>query len=211
MRKFLILAFVFCSFTVCAIAQDTTTLIYPTEAADSELDNSSPAKRITPPAREETEVDPVTPLGQIRAVIESLETLETQQKTLLDTVGRLRLDENDSLLPLLERGSKERATIGENVSAISVKIDAIQKTTADLRASVEAVQKTAASIERIRTSRWTDRAVIAILALVLIQIAWKVGGSIVVAIKARAARFRELAAAYELARQQLAEKETTKQ
>lgn len=194
MRRFLILAFVFCTFTVGAVAQDTTTLIYPTEAADSELDNSSPAKRITPPTREETEVDPVTPLGQIRAVIESLENLETQQKTLLDAVGKIRNDKNDSLLPLIERGARERDAIGANVTAIAAKIDAIAQTTADLRATVESVEKTAASIERIRTSRWTDYAVGVILALVLIQLVWKVGAVVVDGIKRRAAQYQEFAA-----------------
>ena len=58
----------------------------------------------------------------------------------------------------------------------------------------EAVQKTAASVERIRTSRWTDAAVVAILALVLIQLVWKVGAIVVDGVKRRAAQYQEFAA-----------------
>ncbi|MBR5757176.1 MAG: hypothetical protein IKX88_01105, partial [Thermoguttaceae bacterium] len=93
---------------------DTTKLVYPMLAADTELDNSSPAKRITPPVREDVEYDPVTPIGQIRAIIDTLNTLETQQNALIDTVGKLRLDENKDLFPLLERGAKNQESIGTN-------------------------------------------------------------------------------------------------
>lgn len=196
-------------------AQETTTLVYPTAAADTELDNSTPAKRITPPIREESEYDPVTPIGQIRAIVDTLNTLETQQNALIETVGKLRLDENKDVLPILERSSRNQDAIGTNVNAlldstkgIAVKIDSLAKTTADLRATVESVQKTAASVERIRTSRWTDFAVIAILALVIVQIIWRVVSSLVGWVKARAERWHEMAAAYELAKQQLAAKET---
>lgn len=198
-------------------AQETTTLVYPAAAADTELDNSTPAKRITPPIREETEYDPVTPLGQIRAIIDTLNTLETQQNALIDTVGKLRLDENKDVLPILERGAKNQDAIRLNVETIldsskniAAKIDTLQTTMADLRATVESVEKTAASVERIRTSRWTDYAVIAILALVIVQLVWRVGASVVGWIKGRAARVQELMAALEVAKQQLAEQKADK-
>ena len=192
-------------FAAPCFGEEPTMLIYPTAAADTELDNSTPAKRITPPVREDGEYDPITPIGQIRGIVETLNTLETQQSALLDTVGKLQLGENKDLLPLIERGAKQGDAIGANVTAIAAKIDAIAQTTADLRASIESVQKTAASIERIRTSRWTDAAVLVILALVLIQIACKLISAIVGWARSRAERWSELAQAYELAKQQIAE------
>lgn len=187
-------------------AQETTTLVYPAAAADTELDNSTPAKRITPPIREETEYDPVTPLGQIRAIIDTLNTLETQQSALIDTVGKLRLDENNDFLPILERGAKNQDAILDSTKSISAKIDALQTTMADLRATVESVEKTAASVERIRTSRWTDYAVVAILALVLTQLIWRVGSVVASGIKRRAAQYQEFSAF--IREKQLAEKES---
>lgn len=198
-----ILTFVIATFISSAtvFSQEITTLVYPAEAADTELDNSTPAKRITPPVREDTEYDPVTPIGQIKAIVDTLNTLEANQNALIETVRKLGLDENKEVLPILERGARAQDAIGTNVETllesskgIASKIDSLQKTTADLRASVEAVQKTAASVERIRTSRWTDFAVVAILALVLIQLAWKVGAVVVAGIKRRAAQYQEFAA-----------------
>ena len=195
------------SASVYAEDNDTTKLVYPMLAADTELDNSSPAKRITPPIREDAEYDPVTPIGQIRAIIDTLNTLETQQNALIETVGKLRLDENKDLFPLLERGAKNQDAILESSKSIATKIESLQATMADLRATVESVEKTAASVEKIRTSRWTDYAVIAILALVIVQLVWRVGASLVGWIKGRAARVQELMAALEVAKQQLAAKE----
>ena len=176
-----------------ALAADdkTTTLIYPAPAAEIELDNSTPAKRATPPVREESEFDPVTPLGQIRAVKDSLDRQETaieELKSELKKSARTLSDDEgflsrfNSLFPLIERtaaeGEETKAnveTLAKTTDGIAAKIDALQKTTENLRATVEAAQKTAASVERIRTSRWTDFAVIAILAVVVLQL----GGRIV--------------------------------
>ena len=182
---------------------NAVTLVYPMTAAQTELDDSTPAKRTTPPVREADEYDPVTPIGQIRGIVETLNKLETQSDALVETVGKLQIDDK-GILPILERGARNQDAIGTNVEnllesskGIAAKIDALQKTTADLRATVESVEKTAASIERIRTSRWTDYAVIAILTLVLIQVVWRVGGTIYNGLKARAERWRVMVAAYE--------------
>lgn len=189
-------------FSASALADDNDSiqLIYPMSAADTELDNSTPAKRVTPPIREESEYDPITPIGQIKAIVDTLTRLEAQSDALVETVGKLQIDDK-GILPILERSSRNQDAIGTNVETIlesskgvAAKIDAIQKTTENLRASVEAVQKTAASVERIRTSRWTDAAVVAILALVLIQLVWKVGAVVVDGVKRRAAQYQEFAA-----------------
>lgn len=188
-------------FTAAATSQETTTLVYPTAAADTELDNSTPAKRITPPVREDSEYDPVTPIGQIKGVLDGLDTVQSQNAAIIELVGKLQTLDSRDVVGLLERGAKDRAAIGSNVDSIlatsqniAAKIDALQKTTADLRATVEVLQKTAASVEKIRTSRWTDYAVVTILALVLIQLVWKVGSVVVDGIKRRAAQYQEFAA-----------------
>ena len=179
------------SIALAADENKTTTLVYPAPAAEIELDNSTPAKRATPPVREESEFDPVTPLGQIQAVKGALDRIEAAQeevknelrksaRTLSDDEGFL--SRFNSLFPLIERtaaeGEETKAnveTLAKTTDGIAAKIDALQKTTENLRATVEAAQKTAASVEKIRTSRWTDFAVIAILAVVVLQL----GGRIV--------------------------------
>lgn len=207
---------VFCFVLAAVIAapafadDESVQLIYPMAAADTELDNSTPAKRITPPVREDAEYDPVTPIGQIRGIVETLNKLEAQQDSLLETVGKLQLGENKDLLPLLERGAKSQDEIGANVKAIGTKIETLQKTISDLRATVESVEKTAASVEKIRTSRWTDYAVIAILALVLIQLIWRACSSIIAIIKSRAQKWQEMVAAYEYMNQRSEEPKETK-
>ena len=178
------------AFALGADDDKTTTLVYPAPAAEIELDNSTPAKRATPPVREESEFDPVTPLGQINAVKGALDRIEAAQeevkselkksaRTLSDDEGFL--SRFNALFPLIERtaaeGEETKAnveTLAKTTDGIAAKIDALQKTTENLRATVEAAQKTAASVEKIRTSRWTDYAVLAILALVLLQLGTRV-------------------------------------
>lgn len=176
-------------------------LVYPITAADTELDDSTPAKRTTPPVREADEYDPVTPIGQIRGILDNLNALREQNAALLERVGALQIGENRDVIGALERGFRNQETIGTNVDAliessksIGAKIETIQKTTDNLRASLESIQKTAASVEKIRTSRWTDYAVGVILALVIVQLVWKVGAVVVDGIKRRAAQYQEFAA-----------------
>lgn len=202
----------------------TTTLVYPAPAAEIELDDSTPAKRATPPVREETEFDPVTPLGQIRAVKESLDRLEAAQEAIQSEIRKnsrtLSDDEGflarfNSLFPLIERSASDGEAIKTDVDSlmkttdgIVAKIDAIAKTTENLRATVEAAQKTVESVEKIRTSRWTDYAVVAILALVLLQLLGKAGA---VAVKAfQTSRERLDARVYELAEQLVKSKQANK-
>lgn len=154
-----------------APAAEEVKLIYPTDAAAAELDNSRPEKRIEPPVREEAEIDVVTPLGQVKSVLDSLETIEASQTALARDIANLRTLDLSNAFPLIEKTA-------EGQKEVLSRIDQIQKTTENLRASIEAAQKTAESVERIRTSRWTDFAVLAILVLLLCQIAWKFGAGI---------------------------------
>ena len=195
--------------TPASAQEETTRLIYPSAAADTELDASTPAKRITPPVREDVEYDPVTPLGQIRGIITTLDELATGQETikenqtaLAETVGKLQLGEHKDLLPLLERGAKGQQEIVAKLD----KLAGLPQMVAALRASVESVEKTTANVRAIRESRWTDYCVLAILALLLCQIVWKFGAAVVATVK----RF-VYAQAVEIANKQQAESAETKQ
>ena len=190
-----------CLFVLTAFAgapafagDEPTMLVYPTAAAQTELDNSTPAKRITPPVREDTEYDPVTPIGQINGIITTLNTLSAgqeaikeNQNSLAEIIGKLQLGENKDLLPLLERGAKEQSEIAAKLDKLA---DVPQMIT-DLRASVESVEKTTANIKAIRQSRWTDFCVVAILTILLLQLVWYVVSTVLKFIQQRAQMLEE--------------------
>ena len=204
MKRISALLIVAAIFAAPCFGQDDVKLVYPMAAADTELDNSTPQKRTTPPVREEDEVDPVTPLGQIRGVLDGLDNLQNQSASILEKVNKLQTTDNRDILGFLERGATKSDSIAGNVEnileqskSVAAKIEALQKTMADLRATVESVEKTAASVEKIRNSRWTDYAVVLILALVIIQLVWRACSSISGVIKARAAKWQEIMRIYE--------------
>ena len=180
------------AFAAPVFAQDEARLVYPSAAADSELDCWTPAKRVVPPTREDAELDPVTPIGQIRGVLDDLDAVKSQNASILDKLGKLQLESRDA-----EATKTSVDALVESSRTVGEKLDDLKKTTENLRATVEAAQKTAASVERIRTSRWTDCAVIAILGLVLLQLVWKAWSAVANKIKARAQKWREMVAAYE--------------
>lgn len=214
--------------TLRVFAQEEVKVVYPSQATEiAELDSSTVSKRAEPPVREESEFDPVTPIGQIKAVRDALSRLEDAVASLRsasrqdDDALVAKLGERlptrqrvDEIFPLLIKSSEDGAEAKSGVASLlkttdglGAKIDSLAKTTENLRATVESAQKTAASIEKIRTSRWTDYAVIAILALVLIQLVGKVGAFVATRISATRSRFAELAEAYELAKAELAKKQ----
>lgn len=187
--------------------QEEVKVVYPSSATEiAGVDSSTVSKRAEPPVREESEFDPVTPIGQIRAVRDSL----TRTEEALEEI-RTALKKDDegllsSLFPLAKKSADDGAATKSNVETllkttdgIGAKLDALAQTTENLRATVEAAQKTAASIEKIRTSRWTDFAVFAILALVTIQLLAKVGS--VIAGVVQSSRERLEARIYEKAEQ----------
>lgn len=191
--------FCLCVLTAFAAApafagDEPTMLVYPTAAAQTELDNSTPAKRITPPVREDTEYDPVTPIGQINGIITTLnalasgqEAIKENQNSLAEIIGKLQLGENKDLLPLLERGAKEQSEIAAKLDKLA---DVPQMIT-DLRASVESVEKTTANIKAIRQSRWTDFCVVAILTILLLQLVWYVVSTVLKFVQQRAQMLEE--------------------
>ena len=167
-------------------------LVYPADAAAAELDDSTASKRIEPPVRENSEQDVVTPLGQVREILSSLKEIEAKQSALARDVGSLKTLDLSNVFPLLEKTETEQKEILSSVETVATtsrglvaKIDQLQKTTENLRATVEGVQKTAASVEAIRTSRWTDWAVVAILALIVCQLVWKFGAGILARVAER--------------------------
>lgn len=177
--------------TAVSFAEDVK-LVYPTDAAAAELDDSTASKRIEPPVRENSEQDVVTPLGQVREILTTLNEIEAKQAVLARDVGSLKTLDLSNVFPLLEKTEAEQKEILSSVETIAsstrglvAKIDQLQKTTENLRATVEGVQKTAASVEAIRTSRWTDWAVVAILALIVCQLVWKFGAGILARVAER--------------------------
>ena len=187
--------------------QEEVKVVYPSSATEiAGVDSSTVSKRAEPPVREESEFDPVTPIGQIRAVRDSLTRTE---ETLEEIRTALKKDDEgllSSLFPLAKKSADDGAATKSNVETllkttdgIGAKLDALAQTTENLRATVESAQRTAASIEKIRTSRWTDFAVFAILALVAIQLLAKVGS--VIAGVVQSSRERLEARIYEKAEQ----------
>ena len=156
--------------------QQDVQLIYPTTAIDvTELDSSTPSKRAEPPVRETAEFDPMTPIGQIRGINESLKRLEEDLAKIQEMKG---LDEVNRILPFLEREAETSETISTNVEsiikttgALGARIEELQKAAEDIRATVESVQKTMETINKLRESKWTDYAILAILAIFVLGVA----------------------------------------
>lgn len=170
-------------------------LIYPTDAASAELDSSRPERRVEPPVREESEIDPVTPLGQIREVLKSLKAIEENQEEVQKDVAALKKLDVSNLFPVVEKSVEGQKGIAETVNSVTLlvknvgaKIDALQKTTENIGAKVEVIQKTAAvaSVVANRSVRWTDFVICAICFLFLIQLIWKAWSAVSAKVKARA-------------------------
>lgn len=180
------------------------TVVYPTQATEAvELDSSTPAKRVEPPTREDSEIDPVTPLGQIRAVLESLTRLETSQKSLEAQIKKTPQGDNlaqkadvTSIMTALTTGSEERAGLGE-------RLDKLRETTENLRKTMEAIAEASESIEKLHDSKWSNYALIAILALMILQVVAKGGSFVYGNIKSAISRWEQISAAYATAKKQL--------
>lgn len=95
-------------------------LIYPIEAAENvKIDSSATLNRILPPTLEEAEVDPVTPLGQIRNVLENLEAVKkSQQETQEKVENALKGLSLDKFETRLTDATNERFKLGEQLSAL---------------------------------------------------------------------------------------------
>lgn len=160
--------------TAVSNAEDVK-LVYPADAAAAELDDSTASKRIEPPVRENSEQDVVTPLGQVREILSSLKEIEAKQSALARDVGSLKTMDLSNAFPLLEKMEAEQK---ETLSSI----ETVVTTSRGLDAKIDQLQKT---MERTRTSRWRDWAVVAILALIVCQLVWKFGAGILARVAER--------------------------
>lgn len=99
---------------------DQVKLIYPIEAAEEvKIDSSATLNRILPPTLEEAEVDPVTPLGQIRSVLENLEAVKkSQNETRADIKNALKGFDIGKIETRLTDATNERLRIGEQLQAL---------------------------------------------------------------------------------------------
>ena len=95
-------------------------LIYPIEAAENvKIDSSATLNRILPPTLEEAEVDPVTPLGQIRNVLENLDDVKKSQQETQDQVkNALKGFDISKIETRLTDATNERFKLGEQLQAL---------------------------------------------------------------------------------------------
>lgn len=99
---------------------DQVKLIYPIEAAENvKIDSSATLNRILPPTLEEAEVDPVTPLGQIRNVLENLDAVKKSQQETQDQVkNALKGFDVSKIETRLTDATNERFKLGEQLQAL---------------------------------------------------------------------------------------------
>ena len=111
--------------------QEEVKVVYPSSATEiAGVDSSTVSKRAEPPVREESEFDPVTPIGQIRAVRDSLTRTE---ETLEEIRTALKKDDEgllSSLFPLAKKSADDGAATKSNVKRPTV---SAQNSTRSLR------------------------------------------------------------------------------
>lgn len=209
-------AFAFaCALTAPASAEDVK-LVYPSDAAAIELDNSTPAKRIEPPVREDSEQDVVTPLGQIRDVLNSLDSIEAATESIKKDMKTFDLS---GIFPLLEKTNKGQEALTANVTelmsvvkAFDGRISAIEKATENIKEAVEkgnefmANAKDVASTGERAVDKATRLAIFITCAIVAFFFLWKFGATITGFFKTLSARRDAylLAQAEEIVRKQQA-------
>ena len=189
MKRFILLLFTLAIVSGTAYAAEKEVkLVYPTDAASIELDNSTPAKRIEPPIREESEQDVVTPLGQIRDVINSLDSIEAATKSIKQEMKTFDLS---GIFPLLEKTNKGQEALTANVAelmsvvkAFDGRISAIEKATENIKEAVKkgnefmANAKDVASTGERAIDKATRLAIFITCAIVAFFFLWKFGATI---------------------------------
>lgn len=201
MKKLLFALFLFCGASVVAAGEELDVkLVYPAQAADTEaLDSSTPAKRVVPPVFEETEIDPVTPLGQIRGVLNSLAGVESAQTKIMEDVASLRrqlasapkaTDVSAALERVFPPNFDVRTLASKNdfASIRAALLNASQERTTIIEA-IDNLMKTQA--KNAVKSKLFDVGVAVILILVLMQVVARVGGKAIEAWRAAIRRRNE--------------------
>ena len=146
-------------------------LVYPTDAAAAELDNTRPENRIEPPIRELSEQDVVTPLGQVQNVLNQLNGIEATVTQLSRDVSALKGLDLSGVLPVVEKTAQEQQ---QTLS----KLVELREMVSDLRATVDSAEKATANVKAIQENKLTIFLLVAILALLVCQIVWKFGAGI---------------------------------
>lgn len=195
MKRSIICACVLLGAASFAFADDNIQLIYPASAALEEtLDSSTPQKRAVPPVKEDEELDPVTPLGQIRGVLRSLENVENAQKRLEEGLEELKTkpvanDRSTEILDALKGAKDERAALTKAAAALIESTGAVGRKIDD----VATVVKTARAVDKTsKAANWGVFLLVGFFALVGVA---KVGGAVVDKLKAaRTARDEAIAA-----------------
>lgn len=211
MKRTLILAALFIAapcYSQDAPEQPTTEdgavkLIYPIEAAENvKIDSSATLNRILPPTLEEAEVDPVTPLGQIRNVLENLEAVKKSQQETQDQVkNALKGFDTSKIETRLTDATNERFKLGEQLQALRT---AREEDASALKNIVGSIATIGAAKSRL--SRVSDYCSI----VVFLYIAFKFLSTIVglVSTFSSAMNERLMAKAVEKAKEELMLKET---
>ncbi len=201
MKKLLFALLLFCGASVVAAGEELDVkLVYPAQAADTEaLDSSTPAKRVVPPVFEETEIDPVTPLGQIRGVLNSLAGVESAQLKIMEDVASLRrqlasapkaTDVSSALEKFFPPNFDVRNLASKNdfESIRAALINVSQERTT----IIEAIDNLAkAQAKNAVKSKLFDVGVAVILILVLMQVVARAGGKAIEAWRAAIRRRNE--------------------
>lgn len=153
-------------------------LVYPTDAAAAELDNTRPENRIEPPIRELSEQDVVTPLGQVQNVLNQLNGIEATVTQLSRDVSTLKGLDLSGVLPVVEKTAQEQQ---QTLS----KLVELREMVSDLRATVDKAEKATANVKAIQENKLTIFLLVAILALLICQVIWKFGARIWATLKER--------------------------
>lgn len=126
-------------------------LIYPIEAAENvKIDSSATLNRILPPTLEEAEVDPVTPLGQIRNVLENLEAVKkSQQETQAEVKNALKGFDFGKIETRLTDATNERLKLGEQLQALRTSREDDASTLKNIVGSIAKIGATKSKLSRI--------------------------------------------------------------
>lgn len=126
-------------------------LIYPIEAAENvKIDSSATLNRILPPTLEDAEVDPVTPLGQIRNVLENLDAVKKSQQETQDQVkNALKGFDISKIETRLTDATNERFKIGEQLQALRTAREEDASALKNIVGSIATIGTTKSKLSRV--------------------------------------------------------------
>lgn len=182
---------------------DQVKLIYPIEAAENvKIDSSATLNRILPPTLEEAEVDPVTPLGQIRNVLENLEAVKKSQQETQDQVkNALKGFDFGKIETRLTDATNERLKLGEQLQALRTSREDDASTLKNIVGSIAKIGEAKSKLSRI-----SDYCSIVVFLYIAIKILSMIAGW--VSTLSSAMNERLMAKAVEKAKEELMSKET---